>query len=359
MTHRRVLHVIRTTGVSGAENHLAALAAELPSYGWTPDFLLAAPDPAALGGFAARLAASGGRVRGLRMRADVSPQLLAAIRRALTSLDHDLVHTHLVHADWHGGLAAAGLSQPGLVTTKHNHDPFRARQPFKAVEGAWLRRNAAAIAISDSLADFVTEHNGVRPETVLYGWPAGPDPQRSGGAVRSLLAVGRLESQKGFDVLIDALAILRESGHGLRLEIAGEGSERARLQARIERAGLADDVRLLGQRDDVPDLMRSADLFVHPARWEGFGLVLLEAMSAALPIVTTRVGAIPEVIGADGLLVAPDDARALADAVASLVTDPDRAAALGAAGRERLCRRFSPAEMARRTSAVYERALRA
>ena len=109
----------------------------------------------------------------------------------------------------------------------------------------------------------------------------------------------------------------------------------------------------------TPGADAQADLFVHPARWEGFGLVLLEAMSAGLPIVTTRVGAIPEVIGADGLLVAPDDARALADAVASLVTDPDRAAALGAAGRERLCRRFSPAEMARRTSAVYERALRA
>lgn len=352
--------MIRTGGVSGAENHLALLVAELPALGWTADVLLAAPEPAELKAFAERLEEPGGRVRMIRMPHDVSPRLLAAMRCALTGGEYDLVHTHLVHADWHAGLAATGVRRPRLVSTKHNHDPFRARQPFRALEAAWLRRSAGAIAISSSLADFVERHNAVRPDTVLYGWPSGPEPpSRPAGSVRRLLAVGRLEAQKGYDVLIEAVAQLRASGADVRLDIAGEGRQRALLQASIYRHGLRDHVALLGQRSDVPELMAQADAFVHTARWEGFGLVLLEAMAAGLPVVTTAVGAIPEVVAGHetALLVPPDDAPAFAAAVRALVDDPDRARRLARAGHERLRTQFSPALMARRTSAVYERAL--
>jgi glycosyltransferase involved in cell wall biosynthesis len=357
----RVLHVIRTAGVSGAENHLATLVEVLPAYGWTADVLLAAPEPAALEGFAERLAAPGGTVRRLRMRGDVSPRLLSALRSSLTGDHYDLLHTHLVHADWHAGLASTGIARPRLVSTKHNHDPFRARFAFRAVERAWLRRCAGSIAISASLGDFVARHHGVRPTTVLYGWPAGDPPPERSGAVRRLLAVGRLEPQKGFDVLVDAVAILRRQGVDVKLDIAGEGGERARLTAQIARAGLEAHVALLGRREDVAALMRGADAFVHPARWEGFGLVLLEAMSAGLPIVATAVGAIPEVVadGETALLAPPDSPEAFAAAVAGLVADPVLARRLGVGGYERLSTRFTPVEMARRTAAVYASALRA
>lgn len=357
---RRVLHVVRTDGVSGAENHLAALAAHLPALGWNADFLIASRFPDRLEGFALDLRSRGCAVRVEPMRGDVNPRLLRAIRRALVRGDHDLVHTHLVHADWHAGLASLGLRSPSLVSTKHNHDPFRARQPFRAVEAAWMRRNAATIAISASLSDFVEANNGTRPVTVLYGWPADPSVvPREPVPPGRLLAVGRLEPQKGFDVLLDAIAILAAQDVDVRLDIAGEGSLRGALEAQIATAGLQDRVQLLGQRSDVPDLMRAAYLFVHSARWEGFGLVLLEAMSAALPIVATAVGAIPEVVadGETGLLVAPDDAAAFAGAIAQLVLDPERAARISAAGLERLRSRFAPELMARRTVDVYERAL--
>jgi glycosyltransferase involved in cell wall biosynthesis len=179
--------------------------------------------------------------------------------------------------------------------------------------------------------------------------------------VRRLLAVGRLEPQKGFDVLVDAVAILRRQGVDVKLDIAGEGGERARLTAQIARAGLEAHVALLGRREDVAALMRGADAFVHPARWEGFGLVLLEAMSAGLPIVATAVGAIPEVVadGETALLAPPDSPEAFAAAVAGLVADPVLARRLGVGGYERLSTRFTPVEMARRTAAVYASALRA
>jgi glycosyltransferase involved in cell wall biosynthesis len=335
--------------VSGAENHLAELVAGLPEHGWRADVLLGAPAAADLARFAERL----GSATTVAAPRDLSLPLLAHLRRALSGDSYDLVHTHLVHADWH----AAVVPRPRvpLVSTKHNHDPFRARQPFKALETLWLRRCAATIAISDSLADFVEAHNGVRPVVVRYGWPVSSDaPPRGVTPIRALLAVGRLEPQKGHDVLIDAIAEVP----GVRLDIAGEGGQRPRLEALIARHGIGDRVRLLGQRDDVPDLLARADAFVHSARWEGFGLVLLEAMAAALPIVATEAGAVPEVVGDAALLVAPDDPAALADAIRRLVADPALAQRLGAQGLERLRTSFSPDEMVARTAAVYEQALR-
>jgi glycosyltransferase involved in cell wall biosynthesis len=115
-------------------------------------------------------------------------------------------------------------------------------------------------------------------------------------------------------------------------------------------------VTLLGPHGDVDELMRSSDAFVHTARWEGFGLVLLEAMRAGLPVVATRVAAIPEVVedGVTGILVPPDDPWALADAVLALVRSPDRARELGVAGHARLREHFSPDAMGRGVARVYD-----
>jgi FkbM family methyltransferase len=353
-----VLQVLKTDGVSGAENHLALLVEHLRRHGWTSDVLIAAPRPAELHAYARRLSRHAGRVVLVPMRSDVSLRLLRRLAVALGGDEHDLVHTHLVHADWHAGLASLVTHRVPLVSTKHNHDRFRTHPVFRIGERTWLRRCDASIAISDSLAAFVEDSTGVRPETIRYGWPADGRPVRPSGLARELLAVGRLEPQKGFDVLIEAVGRLRAAGHAVRLRVAGEGSERARLERLIESHGLDDEVSLLGQRTDVEALMASADVFVHTARWEGFGLVLLEAMRSWLPIVATRVGAIPEVLGEDsptGLLVPPDDAEAFAAAIVRLITEPGLAADLGRAGHERLATVFTPERMAASTAALYER----
>src|SRR5207248_739236 len=137
----------------------------------------------------------------------------------------------------------------------------------------------------------------LRPSTSI-------ERRRRSGTVR-ILAVGRLTRQKGFDIAVRAFVSVHKVISCARLEIAGDGEDRALLGRLIEELGLADCVSLLGKRDDVPELMEKAHVLVHPARWEGFGLVLLEAMSAGLPIVASRVGAIPEVVDDEvtGLLV--------------------------------------------------------
>jgi starch synthase len=125
--------------------------------------------------------------------------------------------------------------------------------------------------------------------------------------------------------------------------------------------GVRERLLLPGRVGDVAALYRNAAVVVHPARWEGFGLAMLEAMLAAKPVVAARAGSAPELVadGETGVLVPVDDATALAEAVGTLLADPARAETMGRAGLDRAHSEFSVAGMAERTLAVYERAQRA
>jgi glycosyltransferase involved in cell wall biosynthesis len=342
----KVLHVHRIGGIGGSERHLLTLLPALAERGVDVRFLglddpSRAPDP-----FYEALAVPYERLAAPR---DVDPALALRVRRAVRSAD--LVHTHLVHADVYGALGARRL-----VSTKHNDDPFRAGA-FRFVERALAHRASRVIAITQALARFQIERVGLpadKVEVIHYGlddlpqaWGANPpDPVPPGARV--LLCVCRLEPQKGVDVAIRALADIPDA----HLVVLGEGPQRAELER------LANDrVHLLGRVPDVAAWLRRADVLVHPARWEGFGLALLEAMLASLPVVATRVSAIPEIVvdGKTGLLVPPDDASALAAAVNRVLADP---AVYGERGRARAQAEFSVAEMTDRTLAIYESASR-
>jgi glycosyltransferase involved in cell wall biosynthesis len=354
---RRVLHVMRMTGVSGSENHVAELVGALREHGWRSDVLIPSPHPPPRRDLSVRLAGVADQVNVVSMRTDASPSLVRRLARLLRSGRYDVAHAHLVHADWHLALAGVLAREVPLVTTKHNPDPFRAMLAFRTVERAALRRYSAVIAISDALRCFLAATLGVGAVTVRYGLRASAEPQhRSTQSIDRLVAVGRLEKQKGFDVAIAAMRRIADEAPHVRLTIAGAGSLRTELEAQVERLDLRGSVTLVGWHDDIDQLLRDSDAFVHTARWEGFGLVLLEAMRASLPIVATQVAAIPEVVedGVTGILVPPDDPNAVADAVLSLVLDPRRARELGRAGSLRLRQRFSPGAMARGVAAVYD-----
>jgi glycosyltransferase involved in cell wall biosynthesis len=345
--------------VSGAENHLLELSQRLPEHGWESDILVASPDPSKLAPFRQRLATNCDRVLAIRMRADISPGLLFRLVRLLASGRYALAHAHLVHADWHLAASSFFISRVPLVSTKHNPNPFRRSRSFRLIERALARRYKVLIAISQSLAEFTRETIGVRPVKIHYGLSAPGEPPRPAprpNGVTTLLGVGRLERQKGFEFAIEAAAILKREYPDTRLLIAGEGRERARLTKLSQRVGARRSVTLLGERTDVAELMQTANVLVHPARWEGFGLVLLEAMRAGLPVVATDVAAIPEIVidGVTGILVPAENAKELASALARLIRDAEECHAMGAAGYSRLKRRFSPEDMARRTAAVYD-----
>ncbi len=182
----------------------------------------------------------------------------------------------------------------------------------------------------------VTIHNGVdvgrfRPR----------DAERRPGPLR-LVVVANLIPEKGVGVLLEAIARLREVEW--TLDVAGDGPERGALEAGARELGIAGRVRFLGLRDDVPELLREADVAVHPARWqEALGNTVLEAMATGIPLVASRVGGIPELLadGLEGLLVPPGVPGPLAEALRRLAGDPALRDRLGAAARERVLRDFT------------------
>jgi glycosyltransferase involved in cell wall biosynthesis len=350
----KLLHVHRIGGIGGSERPLLALLPALAERGLDVRFLglddpSRAPDP-----FYEQLSVPFERLPAPR---DADPIL--ALRVAREARRADLVHTHLVHADVYGALGARRL-----VSTKHNDDPFRAG-PFRHVERALARRAARIVAITHALGSFLVRRVGLPREkvtTIHYGLddvpvPWGENaPSTVADEARVLLAVCRLEPQKGVDVAVRALARVRGRHANAELVVLGDGPERAALER------LAHDldvpVHLLGRVPDVARWLRRADVLVHPVRWEGFGLALLEAMLASLPVVATRVSSIPEIVadGETGILVPPDDPGALGDAIGSVLDDPRE---LGRAGRERARHEFSVARMAERTTEIYRDVLRA
>jgi glycosyltransferase involved in cell wall biosynthesis len=348
----RVLHVHRIGGIGGSERHLLTLLPALAERGVDVQFLglddtSQAPDP-----FYEALTVPFERIAAPR---DLDPRLAVRVRKSTRPAD--LVHTHLVHGDAYGALGARRL-----VSTKHNDDPFRAG-PFRFVERALTRRAARIVAITRALARFQIDRVGLpaeKVEVIHYGlddlprpWGVNPRDDVLSDA-RILLSVSRLEPQKGLDVAVRALPHVLRQHPDAHLVVLGEGPQRGELAQLAQ--SLDVPVHLPGRVPDVAAWLRRAEVLVHPARWEGFGLALLEAMLASLPIVATNVSSVPEIVadGETGLLVPADEPATLAAAVNQVLDNP---ANYGERGRARAQTEFSVARMTDRTLAVYETAL--
>lgn len=338
----RVAHVHRMRGIGGSERHLLTLLPALAERGVEPVFV-GLDDPAwDPSDFYGALAVPSIRLRSPR---DVDPLLLARLVRGLQA---DVVHTHLVHADLYGGLAAK-LRGSALVSTKHNDDPFRTGA-FRYVERGLATLADRVIAISDSLRRFTVERVGVRAakvETIHYGLDMPPTPWGTNPpddvptTARIVLSTSRLTEQKGIDVAVEALSLLPDD---VVLVVLGEGPQRTLLEG--------PRVFLPGRVPDVTAWLRRASVYVQPSRWEGFGLGVLEAMVCGLPVVATNVSSLPEVVadGETGVLVPPEDPAALARGIERALDEPQ----MGAAGHDRARREFSVARMADRTVALYD-----
>jgi glycosyltransferase involved in cell wall biosynthesis len=172
-------------------------------------------------------------------------------------------------------------------------------------------------------------------------------------------AVGRLSHEKGFDILLDAVALLLSEGRDVGLAIAGDGPAGEALQQRAAALGLADRVRWLGFQQDLVPLYEAMDVYALSSRREGLPNVLLEAMSLEAPVVATRVAGVPRLIddGVNGLLTPIGDARALADAIARLLGDAPLRQRLAAAGRQTIVERYSFSARMAKIAALYDEVL--
>ncbi len=364
----KILHVITTLGVGGAEKHLLWLVGGQLDAGHDVSVIYLKGGGELAGGFSA-LGVS------LRMVPWDRPDpfsLRRAVKELAVFIDQwqpDIVHTHLLKADTVGTLAARRAGVDAIVSSKHNDERALLRWPVGAIHGWLAKRMVRTIALSDCVAAFTAEHGRVDPgriRRIYYGVDAERlQPTHDRAAVRRLIGldddapvaicVGRLALQKDHATLLAALA---EGPPQLVLLLVGGdpfGDGMPRLQERAEELGVVDRVRFLGIRHDVPDLLGASDVFVLSSLWEGLGLVLLEAMAVGLPIVATGVSAIPEVVqdGVTGWLVPPADPAALAAALETSLADPAERRRRGEAGRQRLLEHFALPRMMAEIEAVY------
>jgi glycosyltransferase involved in cell wall biosynthesis len=291
---------------------------------------------------------------------------LGAFRRLLRLLREeriDLIHAHLAYASIWGALAGRLTGIP-CVATLHvapSGAPLWSKEGIReallvrvlnrwatrviavsaSARGAWIERG-----LRPSKA--VVVGNGIEVDAFIDPVPPLPSPlPRSGGeGAPVVMTVSVLREGKGIEVLLDAVPMVPEA----RFVIVGDGPLREKLEARA-----VDRVTWTGFRRDVPELLAASDLFVLPSLRDAYPTVLMEAMAAGLPVVSTRVGGIPEIVddGRTGRLVPPGDAAALAKAISDLLGSPNEREALGQAARAEAERRFSTRAWVERLREIY------
>ncbi|MEU9037916.1 glycosyltransferase family 4 protein [Streptomyces sp. NPDC048352] len=322
----RTLQVLGGTG-AGSSAHVRSLATGLAARGVR--VTVCAP------------AAAEGEYDFTGAGAEFTPDAAGALRAACGRAD--VVHAHGVRAGMRAALALRGGGRrPPLVVTWHGSGPEPAGplgRLSRLLERHVARAAAVVLGSSSDQVDLARRRGARDARLAAVAVPAAP-PLPDAGKTRAelgvverplVVAVGSLVARRGYSVLLDAARAWRVLEPPPLLVIAGEGPLRPELARRIREEGLP--VRLLGRRGDADRLLAAADVAVLPSRWEGRSLLAQEALRAGVALVATEVGGVPELVGDAAVLVPYGDSGALAGAVAALLDDPDRRAALAVAGR--------------------------
>jgi glycosyltransferase involved in cell wall biosynthesis len=365
----RVLHIQKAKGIGGSERHLLSLLPALAEAGVEVRMCVAVAGRAR--DFTEPLRELGVSLAVLRAGPHINPLLVTALRREIRGFRPDLVHTHLIHADLHGQLAARLAGIVG-VSSMHSAHSFYRREPYRSAGRVAGRSARLTIAISEHVRRFIEDLRLSRAGAVRvipYGidasrWLASDAERTSAREALGLdagdIAVGvasRLVPHKGHSFLLRGHARASRRAPMLRLLVAGDGPLRADLER--EARGLDGRIHFLGFVPDIRSFLNACDVLAFPTQpefGEGFGLAALEAMAASCPVVATTVSSLPEVVSAEetGILVDPGSVDALAAALVRLAEDATLRRAMGQRGRERACDRFSLKAMVERTIAVYE-----
>ena len=305
-------------------------------------------------------------VRGNPLRALAD---LRRVRATVRAEGVDVIHTHHSHDHWLGLLARRG-SRAALVRTFHNARAVRLGWPSPSL----YRRTDALIAVSREIEERA-RHAGV-PAERLACVDGVVDVGRfetgdGGAAIRKEFDLGgapvvgcvaRLAARRGHELLIRAFRLVLAEYPGARLLLVGKGEGRGRLEALVAELGLAREVLFTGYRDvDLPGVLQALDAFaLMGAGSDESCRAALEAMAASRPVIGRRVGALPETVihGVTGLLVDDDRPESVAAALRALIAEPERATAMGRAGRERARELYGADAHAGRVEMVYEGALR-
>jgi glycosyltransferase involved in cell wall biosynthesis len=356
----KILQVIDSLALGGAEVLAANLYTGLRERGLFCEYYLLRGERTPL---ERKLADLGARIH-VPLRASVySPRHLCALRELLREFEYDLVHVHLFPAQlWAACGSWAARSTAPLITTEHSTETRRRAFWFRGID-RWMygryRRIASIspattmqlIAWLPELRDKVADcPNGVDVES--FAPTSGPGKQALFSVTDGtpvILCVGRLETVKDHETLLRAMSLVP----GAVLALAGDGPLWKPLHALADQLGIAARVQFLGRRMDVPQLLKAADLYVQPSRWEGLSIAVLEAMAAGKPIVVSDTPSLAEQVEDAALLFPVGDAPQLALRIATLLANSELRQQLACLAQQR-ARMFSLT----RTLDCYERLYR-
>jgi glycosyltransferase involved in cell wall biosynthesis len=350
----KILHVDPERNWGGGEAQVFGLLSYLAAQGHRND-LLTHPD--------GRLWAEAGKLTVARLplmvRNDLDLRAIPRLRRQIGAAGYDVVHLHTKRAHALSLWLPRGGRNPQYIVTRRMDYAER-----KNCYTRWLynRRVDGVVAISQIIVELLVDagverrkirliHSGIDPSR--FASAALPQNVHTGVVTLGCLAV--LEERKGVEFLIDAAAKLQSQGARLHWLIGGDGSRRSALESKARALGLDDQVKFLGFVSKPEIFLQGIDIFVMPSLFEGLGVAALEAMAAGKPIVATRVGGLAESVldGQTGILVPPRDGKAIAEAVAQLVSDPPMAQRMGLQGRQRALEHFTLTQMAAQNEAYY------
>lgn len=361
----KILFVITDLDYGGAETQLINLASRLKKRGWDVHVISMLPPQA----FMKELAAAGIPLATLNMhRGMPDPRAIIRLAMIIRLCRPDVVHSHMVHANLLARIVRPLAPMPVLICTAHStYEGGRQREIF--------------YRITDPLCDLTTQVSqagleryvrvGATPRHKIRYVPNGIDTEKFRPSLEDRkrirdklrlkdffvwLAVGRFHVQKDYPNLLNAFAQVARRFSNVRLLIAGDGPLRTDMEDLAKKLGLDVYIRFLGIYHNVSELMNAADAFVLSSRYEGFGLVLAEAMACQLPVVATDSGGPREILneGRLGFLVTPGEPNSLGDAMLKLMALPKaERQAMGQAGRAYVEANYSLKQVVDKWEALY------
>ncbi|MBJ6801433.1 glycosyltransferase [Geomonas propionica] len=286
-------------------------------------------------------------------------------KRKLNNLKPELLHSHSFLP---GILSRHFLPDAVHVATIHNEYPhfkprtLREQLKLRLEYRSLTKYSSSVVCVSSSVRGLVdAAMPGLPTVTINNGVPIGvlDYPSKKKTSVPVILSLGRLDYQKGYDVLLEAFALVLGKGVKANLRIVGEGNLRGGLLDKARMLGISDFVAMPGFSSSPAAEYREADIFVCSSRFEGLSLATAEAMSYALPLVTTNVGGIVPMVqdGLDALIVPKEDPKALAAAIYKLVETPNLRTSIGVAGRKVAENSLSIKNTAAEYECLYKRLL--
>lgn len=372
----KVLHICYIKGIAGAEKMLLYLLPELKQLGIDTEMLVLTPSKAP----DAFISTLKGRsiatheitvpLLGNQFITLSSPELIYKVMRSIKEINPDIINTHLINADLHA-IPAAKLSHiPVIISTRHNQDAYRSNWKWRWAVKLTNSFTTAHVAVSSAVKDYIMRTENLKNEsvtTIYNGIPVENENWRPSFSIKTELdipgnsklicSVGRLIEQKGFEYSLRAFKRVVSDYPDVHYLIVGAGMLRSNLEDQAKELSLSRNVHFLGWRTDIYSIIAETTVFVMPSLWEGFGLVLLEAMSQKKAIIGSKIAPIDELVldGYNGFLVEPKDINTMALRICQLLGNDTLAETQGANGYRRFIEHFTIQRTAQNYAALYHR----